>query len=528
MGRNGVRQLVRAKQRGLGTPRPIAGPGTHRSSQNDSRPFGVVDIGSNSVRLVVFDELRRDPTVLFNEKVMCALGRSLGVTGRLDEEGVTRAIGALRRFRAIADGMGVQGLHVVATAAAREAENGAEFVAEARQEIGAPIDVLSGLQEAEYAALGVLSGTPEADGFAGDLGGGSLELVRLSAGKWYDPVTLPLGPLRLIAKYGTPIEPGRLDEIYQDVLQVVGQVPWLSQMGGRHFYGVGGAWRSFAKLNMALEDYPLRILHQYTMPAEEAGTFAGFLAQQSRKSLDRMADISRRRVETMPYASLVMKAVLEASRSKSVIISAHGLREGILFSHLPAAVKAKDPLLCAAEEEARRSSRSTGFLQEIEPWWAPLWETDAAANKRLRQVAALLSNSQRRGHPDYRAENAYNFVLRAPFAAISHSERVRLAAALYYRYGGRGEPPLYDFAARKLQDVDLAWSRRVGLALRLAYVLSAGVAGQLPNIPLRLEEDAIVLSLPKDLEALFGERVQKHFNGLAGLWHRQTRIEELS
>ena len=229
------------------------------------RPVAVVDIGSNSVRLVVYDGVRRSPTPIFNEKVLCGLGKGVAITGQLNEAAITRALSALRRFRALVKQIGVHQVFAVATAAAREAENGEDFIEQAEKALGAGIRVLSGKEEARFAALGVLSGTPEADGVAGDLGGGSLELINIKNGKLNDGVTLPIGPLRLIDLSGGSMERAQL--IVDEYLH---KTDLVDKLNGRTFYAVGGAWRNLARIHMAQTDYPLHVLHHYQMTRAQA------------------------------------------------------------------------------------------------------------------------------------------------------------------------------------------------------------------------------------------------------------------
>ena len=139
----------------------------------------VIDIGSNSVRLVVYEALTRSPTPIFNEKALCGLGRNVLTSGRLADEAVARALASIRRFRVLCTQLNVGELHVLATAAVRDARNGPDFVAECEAICGVPLRLLSGREEATFAALGVVSGTYQPDGIVGDLGGGSLELVDI-------------------------------------------------------------------------------------------------------------------------------------------------------------------------------------------------------------------------------------------------------------------------------------------------------------------------------------------------------------
>ena len=233
--------------------------------KTDRTPVAVVDIGSNSVRLIVYEDAGRAPAPLFNEKVLCGLGRAVFTTGKLAPDAVKRALRALRRFRALIDQLSVPHVEVIATAAAREADNGPEFIAQAERILGQEITVLSGTREAELAALGVVSGIHAADGFAGDLGGGSLELIDVRGGRLSDASTLPLGGLRLIDASGGSLKKAR------DIVDAeLAKVDWLEKGRGRDFYAIGGTWRALARLHMTQTNYPLSVMHNYRIAADDA------------------------------------------------------------------------------------------------------------------------------------------------------------------------------------------------------------------------------------------------------------------
>ncbi|CAN0359540.1 unnamed protein product, partial [Phaeothamnion confervicola] len=304
----------------------------------DLEPIGIVDIGSNSVRLVVYDGAVRAPTPLFNEKDSCRLGRSIHSTGKLDEDSVVSALATLSRFRAIARVLKVKNLRAFATAAAREASNGKEFLVRAEQALGAKIQLLTGEREAALAALGITMGFGASDGVTGDLGGGSLELVDITAAGRRNAMTLPLGGLRLI-----DISGGRIDRAVAGVDAEVARVVWAGGARGRPFYAVGGTWRALAKLHMTDAGYPLGVLHGYAVPAREMARFCEALRKGKKiKGLD---EVARGRRDVLPFGALVLERVIERLQSSSVVFSVFGIREGILFDLLPEQERRKDPLL---------------------------------------------------------------------------------------------------------------------------------------------------------------------------------------
>lgn len=485
------------------------------------RPVAVVDIGSNSVRLVVYDGLRRSPTPVFNEKILCGLGKGVAITGKLNEEGMVRAFAALRRFRALTRQIGARQVFAVATAAAREAANGEDFIDRAEAAVGAGIDVLSGKEEARYAALGVIAGIPEANGLAGDLGGGSLELIDIKDGKLRDGVTLPIGPLRLIDMSGGSINRARkiVDEYFE-------KTKILEKLKGRSFYAVGGTWRNLARLHMAQNKYPLHVLHHYTMTRQQAASVADLVAGLSASSLKDIREVSRSRSDTMPYGALVLNRLLEHSKPKEVVCSVYGVREGLLYSKLPRRKMQADALLSSCWDFARRYARSPEHELELCDWTDQLFGDghlkENPAERRLRYAACLLADIGWRAHPDYRAERSLGMISQAAFVGVDHPGRVFLALTVFFRYEGEGSG---DGLTRLLDDDAIARAHLLSNIFRLAYILSAAMPGMLPKIGLRLGDGkTLVLTLPRKLADLSGERVEKRFAGLAAEMGRTPKI----
>ncbi len=350
---------------------------------------------------------------------------------------MVRAFAALRRFRALARQIGAKQVFAVATAAAREAANGEDFIDRAEAAVGAGIDVLSGKEEARYAALGVIAGIPEADGIAGDLGGGSLELIDIKDGKLRDGVTLPIGPLRLIDMSGGSINRARkiVDE-YFDKAKI------LDKLKGRSFYAVGGTWRNLARLHMAQNKYPLHVLHHYTMTRQQATAVADLVSGLSPSSLKDIREVSRSRADTMPYGALVLNRLLEHSKPKDVVVSVYGVREGLLYSKLPRRKMQADALLSSCWDFARRYARSPEHELELCDWTDQLFGDaglkENPAERRLRYAACLLADIGWRAHPDYRAERSLGMISQAAFVGVDHPGRVFLALTVYLSLRGPG------------------------------------------------------------------------------------------
>lgn len=482
-------------------------------------PIGVVDIGSNSVRLVIYDRLVRSPLALFNEKSLCAIGRNMVRSGVLDEEGSTAAMAALGRFREIARSVRVQRLETFATAAVRDARNGAEFVARAREAIGTPIRILSGEDEARFAAEGVLAAIPDADGVVGDLGGGSLELAFVSQGQHSGGLTLPFGPLRLM-----DMSEGRPERARAIVDAELERLPGIERLKGKALYAVGGVWRNIARMHLENVQHPVRVLHHYEIPRDRAIDFANFISGLSRKSLETSAGVTRKRAETIPYGAVVMERLLKVGKLDRVVISAFGVREGLLFSRLAPEERAKDPLLAACEDMSRRLGRDTALGGVLERWTAPLFSPSDKAFERLRRAACHLADTGWRGHPDHRAELIYAEILNAPFIGIEHHHRNLLALSLFHRYGGEDEK-LERRAMRFIGEDAVQQAKRLGFALRAALVLAGPAPAVLQETFVKLTPTALALTIPRSHQALVAEAMTKRLDSLAASFGKTAKVE---
>lgn len=486
------------------------------------RPVAVVDIGSNSVRLVVYDGLRRSPAPIFNEKILCGLGKGVAITGNLNEAAIARALLALRRFKALAKQIGVKTIYAVATAAAREAKNGQQFIDKAENALGAGIKVLTGKEEARFAALGVMAGTPEADGIAGDLGGGSLELIDIKDGKLHDGITLPIGPLRLMDVSGGSMQKAR--EIVDEYLQ---KTTILEKLAGRTFYAVGGTWRNLARIHMAKANYPLHVLHHYSMTRQQAEGISELVAGLTSSSLKDVKDMSKSRADTMPFGAMVLDRLLVHGKAKDVVCSVYGVREGMLYAKLPRKKMQSDALLSSCWDFARRYARSPAHELELCDWTDQLFEkgglSENEEERRLRYAACLLADIGWRAHPDYRADRSLGMISQAAFVGIDHPGRVFLALTVFYRYEG-GD--MKDDLTRLLDETHIARAHLLSSIFRLAYILSAAMPGMLPKIKLKMDgTKTLTLSLPSKLKDLMGERVEKRLAGLALELDRTAKIE---
>lgn len=480
-----------------------------RGRLNGSGPIAVVDIGSNSVRLVIYERKARTPTMLFNEKMLAGLGRGVAATGRLAEASVKAALGEVVRFRALIRHTGCKDVYVVATAAARDAENGPDFVREVEAILGTSVRILNGNEEAYYSALGVTAGFWRPRGIVGDMGGGSLELVEVDGDGPGTGMTFPLGGLRL-----AEMAEGSLAEAREITRTALEAYDWPRMSPGeRTFYAVGGTWRSLGRLHLVQNDYPLHVMHNYEIPAKEAIEFCRSVQVPDLVGVARAEVVSKQRRPLVPIGAVVMERVLSAMKAERVIFSATGVREGLLHEQLDPKMQADDPVIEAARELCILRARSPDHALELIDWTDSLFrclsieETDNES--RLRHAACLLSDIGWRAHPDYRGEQSLNIISNASFVGLDHASRAYLAAAVFYRHEGVREGALSPVIRELFTDRLRIRAKVLGATLRVASLLSASMAGMLPKVSVQKSGNGLVLDLGPDLADVDGERLRK-------------------
>jgi len=485
----------------------------------------VIDIGSNSVRLVVYESMTRSLVTLFNEKTLCGLGREVQTTGLLAPDAVAKALTSLRRFRALCRVMKVGRVYAIATAACRDATNGPDFIAKAERICGVKIEILSGPREAKLSALGVISGIHKPDGIVGDLGGGSLELIDVQGNRVRSGVTLPLGSLALQDLSHKSLK--RAERIVRNDLSDVAQ---LKAGRGRTFYAVGGTWRALARIHIVQSGYPLRVMHGYSIPAPDALDFARRLrrlvAANMLADIEVVADARR---PLLTYAALVLEYIIRVAKPKTIVFSTFGVREGLLYSMLPQAERSEDGLICAAQTLNELLSRSARHAEELIDWTDRLVRVvklrETEEDRRLRHAACLLSDVGWRVHPDHRGEETLSLITNGNFGAVTHQGRVFVALSVFYRYAGlseQNEPPA---VIRELLPPAMVERARVlGAAFRVAHLVSAARPGVLPANHFRGRGRKLMLVFEHRLVDLVADRVGSRFKQLAKLVGRSGSI----
>jgi exopolyphosphatase/guanosine-5'-triphosphate,3'-diphosphate pyrophosphatase len=470
---------------------------------------GVVDVGSNSVRLVVFDGAARSPAYFYNEKIMCALGAGMAESGHLSPDGRRRALAAMHRFKKLADGMGLKELTCVATAAVRDASDGAEFCDEVRQQTGLRIWVIDGEEEARLSAQGVLLGWPGAYGLVCDIGGSSMELAEISGGRVGRRVTSQLGPLKLRdIKGGAKARDAHIKEVMKGLQE---------RMGAQRdrLFLVGGSWRAIARIDMLRRGYPLHVLHEYRMSPREVSATVKFIRKSDPEELRLNAGVSSTRMALVPYAAAVLSRLVKTFRPKDIAISSYGIREGMLYEQMPQRLRDRDPLIEACRFAEAKDARMPGFGKVLNAFIMPLYNSASAPRKRLVKAACLLHDVSWRAHPDYRAEVCFDNATRANLGGLKHSERIFLGLALLHRYSNKRENTRFEDLYLLVDEKTRHEAEVLGKAMRFGAMLWMNKEEDRGALRWFPKKKLLQLILTPDMMPLFGEVAEARLNSLA-------------
>ena len=481
--------------------------------------LGVLDIGSNSVRLVIYELFGAHFTPVYNEKVLAGLGRDLNRTGNLSEAGKVATLAALKRFRILTDTLHLDNILIGATAALRVAADAPDFIEIIKDETGFEIEPISGLEEARLTAMGLISSQPTAKGLAADLGGASLELIKVEDGKAGQGISLPLGPFEVIGRDLAGFTNFSNSELKEKVAAELSKAK-LEGRQGQALYLIGGAWRNLASVHQTQSGYPLKVVQSYSLSQRDAAELSHWAYTQGRETLLSYPEMKARRAETLPYCGFLLSELIKHVNPSEVVISQTGLREGIVYDHLSDTLKSRDALLDGCQDLAH------GNLQAIhfgEPLFEFLEEAsqefissfDKANETRLRKAACYLAGFGKGLHPDYTPALVFDDILYAPFSALNHKERIYLSLMLYSSYTRK------DLTGRRadiialLSEEERKAAKIYGMAMRVGIVASGRSIDLLAQMQLILKENVISLDIPEALSALYTPRVKYRMKKLS-------------
>lgn len=484
----------------------------------NSPQSAIVDIGSNSVRMVLYGGSLRAPHTLFNEKVIARLGSEMS-DGKLASGPMELARRGLRRYALILKDLGVTDIRTVATAAVRDASNRQEFIAQVRDAGFAP-KVLSGEEEARLSAMGVIGAFPGAAGAVADLGGGSLELIRIGEGQCDDAVSLPLGTLRLpdLARDDFAGSAAALEKI-------IGSAGWDRAIGAP-LYLVGGTWRAFAIHAMERIGRVVTDPHGFELDCVSARRIACEVAEGEVAALRDNPRISSQRAELLPEVGPLLDAMIETLQPERLVFSSWGLREGMLFDRLPPAQKAQDPLLAGIAVFANMRGCPPTLAARVAGWTVNALPPGWSGSERVRLAATSLALASMQIEPNFRLHIATEWALQKRWLDVSDEERALMAATVAAN-GNRCDLPetIRALAGEERLEAAICW----GLAVRLCRRIGGRSRRSLQATRLSVRDRELVLEIEHNRAALNGEPVDKDMRLLAdrlGLTPRVLLVED--
>ena len=439
--------------------------------------------------------------------------------GDLNPDSVDLALSTMRRFKLILESHGNPEVHVIATAAVREARNGKEF-AKKVQKLGFEMKVIPGDEEARLAALGVVSYEPDAKGIVGDMGGGSLELIAVDGTSIKTRESLSIGPLRMMQK-----AEGDLAVATKLIEKEVKSLDWIKSKKHEVLYAVGGAWRAVARIHMRLRSHPVSVLHHYELTSKQVIEICDLIARQSRTSLEEIPGIPKRRLDTLPYAAIVLRSVLQHMGAEKMIVSSSGVREGLLFDQLPEDIQKTDPLVAGVSFFASRLSPNPAVGNAVAKMTNNLFEDETRRERRIRRASCGMMDVGAYFHPDLRGSQAFDIAWRAPFYGITHPERVAIALSLFVRHEGRRATWPDEQAIGLLRWEEQQRALRIGLAMRFAGAFSPKVTGPLEGCKLYLRDEKLIFEAPANREPMMEELPRRRLESLASAFEAEVDFD---
>ncbi|WP_409432568.1 Ppx/GppA family phosphatase [Litorimonas sp. RW-G-Af-16] len=492
--------------------------------------LAVIDIGSNSVRLVIYQTFGAHFTPVFNEKILAGLGRDLRVTGRLSVKGREDCLQAILRFQRIAKARDISKLLIGATAALRVAEDASEYLAQIKEATGLMITPISGTEEARLSAMGLLAADTRREGLAADLGGASLELVHIKARKIGESVSLPLGPFDVVEGPLSDIMPGDMSALSIKIDAELDQQA-ASLFKADTLFLIGGAWRNLAAVHQQRTLYPLRTLQDYRLDLAAAKGLAEWGSGEGAASLLDWSGLRKARAETLPYAALVLDRLLARVQPSSIVISMAGLREGLVQEALPEAVQGRDAFFDGLRDFAFGALQAEEFGDPLFEFLTPMLDLlpqmldSHGDNRRMVKAACLLAGLGKNLHPEYRPELVFNDVLYAPVAGLTHEERAFLALSLFRSYAAKRACPNARAIETLLSDDQRDFAAIIGEAIRLAIVATGRSSGLLSAFRLKTKGDQLILSVEAGEQALITDQVMFRLKRLATLLGRTGHVD---
>jgi exopolyphosphatase/guanosine-5'-triphosphate,3'-diphosphate pyrophosphatase len=480
--------------------------------------LAIIDIGSNSIRMLIYEDFSSSRVPFFNEKAVCELGKNLDKSKKLHRSGTEYALKVLKRFSEILNVSKITNLKIIATAVIREATDTKPFIDEVEKLFKTKINILSGEEEATCSAEGVKIGFENVDGLVADLGGGSLELARVENNVITNKTSLPLGVLRLI---NNPIIKKR--NLSKYIKNLFSDEKWLSKKKFKNLYLVGGTWRALFKLHLFQNEYPVHIIHQYSIDNDRLTKFLDKISSFSKSKLKTVEYISKSRTQYLPYSSIILNEIINLTNPKKIVCSISGLREGALVKEHFKDFESPDMFNKSLEHIAKKRGDLGLTFKKYYDFIKPVFEGNEHYNKKLLNLACVLSHMDWGLGAFQKAELVFQETLNTPLLKLTHKERIQIALSCYWRYCSIKYNPKIEYLTF-LNNNEIFSSKQVGSALRFAHALTSISTIFLEEFKLYKRGNSVFLKIPSHHQEIISKQVTKKFKALARELFLEPRV----
>jgi len=476
---------------------------------NNLARTGIIDIGSNSIRLAIYEATPEGASRLVNEnKESARLSGKINREGILEEQAILGIVPVLAQFREICEVYGCRTVRVAATAAIRNAANSVRIAERLKAETGLEIEILTGEQEAYFGFIGVAAGMETKDGLIIDIGGGSTEITLFRDRQLQHSVSLPIGAVNAQLKYGGLEDSwGQADtaRLQQEIERLLSEHKWLAEHPGLALIGLGGTIRTLGKLDQRRRKYPVRLAHHYRLDAESLSYYADllpYLPLEKRKALD---GLPKSRADIIVPGLILLQTVFRHTGAACCVVSGTGLREGLLMDTLGIGVPEPTEVLArqaygllafhagAPLSHFRQVSRFAERLSAVMEAGGPAPEKASETGRLLFASSMLYKIGGAIRYHQYDKHTSY-WLLHAPLGALSHREAVLCAAIVDCAAGG-GKKGIDGELERLLEEGDPERIRELGSLLEIAIALDASETQCVEIEEARVQDGALLLRL---------------------------------
>lgn len=451
----------------------------------DKRTIGIIDIGSNSIRLVIYEIYSAHAYRVTGEfKQSARLSQRIGADNTLGEEDIEAIVQILLQFRRICRSYQVQEIRAAATAAIRNAANSRQIISALQERSGIPVDLLSGEDEARIGFLGMIHSLDIADGMLVDIGGGSTEVSLFRNRKLVRSVSFPFGAVNTTRRFsdGGEFTEAQLQLIRLMASKAIEDEAWIKEQPGLPLIGLGGTIRNLCKISQKKHKYPLPLTHNYPMSAQEMGELMSWLPALPAEKRKKVDGLSKDRFDIIVPGLTILDTLFAESGCSHYIISGAGLRDGLFHEwYISGGSREAFDSLSMPERSARNIlalhscvpvdhlEKVTGFALTLFDALQSVHGYDAAA-RRCVGIAALLYRIGVSITYYQFTKHSFYMIANSRLDGLSHRETVLCAAIASFKTKSRAQQVHTQYKDLLLEsDVDLIV--KLGTLLQLAIAM---------------------------------------------------------